>query len=209
MKESQLKTLVKAIIREALETKGDCQKCKGQGHYTTQLKNRSGKNDYSGHGMGNTHQVSCDAPGCKNGKVDPQAYYDSMGVKESNIDGQHLINGQSNTVAASRVNKVLGELSKGLFSDNSWEAIHKIFNKLQELGLEVTVVNTKYGGQTATSNMPTFKEWKISIPFTNKVGKPTFLIGQITAHGAGSVEQPLDRYDITAYVSPSAVNPTS
>lgn len=275
MKESQLKTLVKAILRETLATKGDCQKCKGQGHYTTKLKDLGGR---SRDGVDDTHTVSCDAPGCKNGKADPQAYYDSMGVKESDdvcsqcngsgegpadgtkclrckgsgssipngkltkrtdpdydwdseaeerkirdddyrnwsgIDenggeaGQHLINGQSNAVAAGRVNKILASLSKGLFSDNSWEAIHKIFNKLQELGLEVSTTSAKYGGQTANSNMPTFKEWKISIPFTNKNGKPTFLIGQITAHGAGSVEQPLDRYDITAYVNASSVNPSA
>ena len=117
------------------------------------------------------------------------------------VAGQHLINGQSNNVAAGRVNKVLSSLSRGFFSDNSWEAIHKIFNKLQELGLDYSITSTKYGGQTANSNMPTFKEWQISIPFTNKNGKPTVLVGQITAHGAGSVEQPLDRYDITAYVS--------
>jgi hypothetical protein len=266
MKETQLKILVKAILREALTTKGDCQKCKGQGHYTTKLKDLGGR---SNSGVDDTHTVSCDVPGCKNGKFDPQAYYDSMGVKEfsgidesenddiifkdrqsgqdvywidnkdtggriqlkpenvskylrqgyeivtlerestireTDVGDQHLINGQSNVVAAGRVNKVLSSLSKGLFSDNSWEAIHKIFNKLQGLGLEVSITSTKYGGQSDSSNgMPKFKEWQISIPFTNKNGKPAVLTGQITAHGAGSVEQPLDRYDITAYVSPIMV----
>lgn len=113
------------------------------------------------------------------------------------------IDGQSNTVAASRVNKVLASMTRGMFSDNSWEAIHKIFQKLQELGLNVETTSAKYGGHADTeTGMPKFKEWQISIPFTNKNGKPTVLVGQITAHGAGSREQPLDRYDITAYVSP-------
>jgi hypothetical protein len=117
----------------------------------------------------------------------------------------HLINGQSNTVAASRVNKLLSALSKGMFSDNSWEAINKIFTKLKEAGLDVELTGTKYGGHADNQHgMPTYKEWTISIPFTNKNGKPTVLAGQITAHGAGSVEQPLDRYDITAYVTPMA-----
>ena len=93
------------------------------------------------------------------------------------------LDGQSNNVAASRVNK--------------------IFKALQEAGLNVTVTSAKYGGHAEVpSGMPKFKEWQISIPFTNKNGKPTVLVGQITAHGAGSAEQPLDRYDITAYVSP-------
>jgi len=118
---------------------------------------------------------------------------------------EHFINGKSNVVAAGRVNKVLAELSKGLFSDNSWEAINKIFEKLKTLGLEVTVLSAKYGGHADTqTGMPKYKEWQISIPFTNNKGKPVQLVGQITAHGAGSIEQPLDRYDITAYVS--AVN---
>lgn len=173
-----------------------CQKCKGNGHYTTQLKDRSGKNN---HGLGNTHIVPCDASGCKNGKSDPEGYYRSM-MEENGQE--HLINGQSNNIAASRVNKVLASLSKGIFSDNSWEAIHKIFEKLRELGLDVSILSAKYGGQQDTSNnMPKYKEWQISIPFTNKAGKPMELVGPITAHGAGSIEQPLDRYDVTAYVS--------
>ena len=67
------------------------------------------------------------------------------------------------------------------------------------------MVSAKYGGHADTSNgLPKYKEWQISIPFTNNKGRSAQLVGQITAHGAGSVEQPLDRYDITAYVS--AVN---
>ncbi len=127
-------------------------------------------------------------------------------LKEDDIPQQSLIDGQSNNVAASRVNKILAMSSKGLFSDNSWEAINNIFKKLKEAGLDVELLSTKYGGHEDTSNgMPKYKEWKISIPFTNKNGKPVRLVGQITAHGAGSVEQPLDKYDITAYVSPMAV----
>ena len=126
-------------------------------------------------------------------------------VKE-NEGGQHLINGQSNIVAASRVNKLLAALSRGVFSDNSWEAIHKIFDKLTEAGLEVNTIDAKYGGHADTGNgMPKYKEWRISIPFTNNKGKAVELVGQITAHGAGSVDQPLDRYDITAMVTPMMV----
>lgn len=129
-----------------------------------------------------------------------------QGIRENDgTPSTNLIDGQSNNVAASRVNKVLAELSRGMFSDESWQAINKIFEKLSSLGLNVTVTSAKYGGHADTqTGMPKFKEWQISIPFTNNKGKPVQLVGQITAHGAGSIEQPLDRYDITAYVS--AVN---
>lgn len=113
-----------------------------------------------------------------------------------------FIQGQSNNTAASRVNKLLSALSKGLFSDDSWQPINKIFSKLGEAGINVSLVSAKYGGHEQTENgMPKYKEWNIIIPFTNNRGRPMELVGQITAHGAGSVENPLDRYDITAYVT--------
>ncbi len=93
-----------------------------------------------------------------------------------------------------------------MFSDNSWEAINNIFRKLKEAGLNVELLDAKYGGHADTGNgMPKWKEWKISIPFTNNKGKSVALVGQITAHGAGTTEQPLDRYDITAMVTPITV----
>ena len=114
------------------------------------------------------------------------------------------LDGLSNKTAASKVNKLMASLSHGLFSDQSWEAINAIFEALGKAGMAATVVSAKYGGQQDTGNgMPKFKEWQISIPFTNKSGRPTLLTGQITAHGAGSIEQPLNRYDITAYVAAS------
>ena len=125
---------------------------------------------------------------------------------EETIGTSNPLEGKSNVAATSFVNKVLAELSRGLFSDIYWEQIHKIFNKLKELGLDVELISAKYGGQGDTSNgMPKYKEWQISIPFTNNKGRPTKLVGQITAHGAGSVEQPLDKYDITAYVNAIAI----
>lgn len=189
MKKSELKSLIKEIVKEInLPVKGclikeyeDIPKCRGCGAllpkwYTEPL-----------------------CPQCKR-------MGENVGEEPTNPSpsptSMNPLDGQSNNVAASRVNKILHSMSQGMFSDNSWEAISKIFKALQEAGLDVTVESAKYGGHADTeSGMPKFKEWQISIPFTNKNGKPVKLIGQITAHGAGSREQPLDRYDITAYVS--------
>jgi TPR repeat protein len=125
-------------------------------------------------------------------------------VRESGDEGSdNLLSGQSNQVAATRVNKLLGTLSRGLFSDDGWQAVHNIFAKLKESGIDVYLLDAKYGGH-GDSGLPTYKEWRISIPFTNNKGKPIELVGQITAHGAGSVANPLDRYDITAYVTAMA-----
>ena len=45
------------------------------------------------------------------------------------------------------------------------------------------------------------KTWKYEIPFVNQNGKPDQVYLAITAAGAGSVEDPLDVYDVTAYAS--------
>lgn len=57
-----------------------CQKCKGKGHHEATLKDKSGKNN---HGMGNSHTVPCDAPGCHNGTVDKKEYYKGFGIKSA------------------------------------------------------------------------------------------------------------------------------
>lgn len=67
--------------KEGLNESSDvCQRCKGKGAYTTQLKDYSGKNT---HGMGTTHYVPCDAPGCHGGKVDRKEYYKGWGIKSA------------------------------------------------------------------------------------------------------------------------------
>jgi hypothetical protein len=42
---------------------------------------------------------------------------------------------------------------------------------------------------------------EIQINFINNKNKPTTLYGRIQASGAGTIEDPLSKYDITAYVS--------
>ena len=51
------------------------------------------------------------------------------------------------------------------------------------------------------SGIPSSKTWRFEIDFMNDKGRPTKLFGIIVASGAGSVKDPLDKYDITAYVS--------
>ncbi|MCK9369207.1 hypothetical protein M0R04_04650 [Candidatus Dojkabacteria bacterium] len=96
--------------------------------------------------------------------------------------------------AKNRVNKILHESSKGIFSDDSWNQIHNIFRELSENGFQADIMSTMY--HQNVYGIPISKEWRIQI--TVETGKP--LNGIITAHGAGSVEYPLDRYDISAYV---------
>jgi len=49
--------------------------------------------------------------------------------------------------------------------------------------------------------VPMRKIWQFEIPFTSERGRKGTLYGRVVAAGAGSVEEPLDKYDVTAYVS--------
>ena len=48
---------------------------------------------------------------------------------------------------------------------------------------------------------PSAKEWKFEVYFHDKNQRFKTLYGIVIAAGAGSVEDPLDRYDLVAYVS--------
>jgi hypothetical protein len=55
-----------------------------------------------------------------------------------------------------------------------------------------------YGsGQYDKTMPPQRKTWKFEIRFTNPKGKQNVMYGALVAAGAGSVKDPLDRYDIT------------
>ena len=53
-------------------------------------------------------------------------------------------------------------------------------------------------------SVPVRKIWSFEIHFLNNIGKEgkaAVIHGNITAAGAGSVEDPLDRYDVTVTLS--------
>ena len=111
------------------------------------------------------------------------------------------LDGKNNQSARNFVNKILSAHSKGFFSDEDWGEIHKIWNAMNAAGLDWNTTDNKYiKDPTRPMDMPISKEWRFEVRFTNNNQRPTILYGVATAHGAGSVEDPLGRYDITAYV---------
>lgn len=96
--------------------------------------------------------------------------------------------------AKNRVNKILSDNSKGSYTDQYWQPIHNIFKLLEAAGFNTILNSTLYRQNDA--GIPISKEWRIEVLM--ETGKS--LKGIITAHGAGSIEDPLDRYDISAYV---------
>lgn len=107
------------------------------------------------------------------------------------------LDGYNKNRAKGKVNKILFDSAKGIFSDDTWAAVHNVWDALRGEGIEPIIINAKYDN----SAPPKAKTWTFNIYFKNDKGNKTTLFGILTASGAGSVEDPLDRYDVVAYVS--------
>jgi len=88
---------------------------------------------------------------------------------------------------------------KGLFKDVYWEPIHRVFEILSsEMGMNVNfgARNDSYY-QHGYSLDGKSKAWQFDAKYRNNFGKNIKLNGQIIAHAAGTVEDPMCRYDLT------------
>ena len=101
------------------------------------------------------------------------------------------------------VNKVIGRSNlRGFFSDQYWKPIQGIWKNFERAGIPFAITKSDYeheqmGGQ----RVPVRKVWRFEVEFKNDRGRPTTVYGQVVAAGAGSVDDPLDKYDVTAYAN--------
>jgi hypothetical protein len=109
------------------------------------------------------------------------------------------LDGKSNQQARSFINTKIIPASPGFYSDTSWEGIKKIWEAMDASGIDWNITDNHYLHNE--KGIPWGKEWRFEIKFINNRGKPTTLYGVVMASGAGPVNDPLARYDITAYVS--------
>jgi len=129
--------------------------------------------------------------------------FKSMPVEENiqSTGPTNPLDGKSNQQARNLVNrKIIPQDSiRGFFSDDSWEGVRQIWTAFDNAGLNWGVTDSNYY-PTSDGHPMGGKTWNVEIKFTNNKGKPTVLGGIITAAGAGTVEDPLGRYDIVVYV---------
>ena len=92
-----------------------------------------------------------------------------------------------------RINTILTDSTKGFHVDNRWQPVHATWNALRDAGYDVEIEPAEYGWDD--KNEPTHKVWR----YTVTAEKYTFR-GVLTAHAAGTVEDPMARYDISAYI---------
>lgn len=88
---------------------------------------------------------------------------------------------------------------RGFFSDSAWQPINTLIGEIQKDDIPFDIQKTEY--YKDTNGNPAGKIWTCEIPFINQNNRPDKLHVRITASGAGSVADPLDRYDIVFTIS--------
>ena len=110
-----------------------------------------------------------------------------------------FLDGLRKPQAAKKVNEIMARHTRGFFSDQSWEPINAIWKDFQDEGIDYTLEKASYTQDA--DGTPTHKTWRFTVSFKNQALLPNTLYGTITASGAGSVKDPLSRYDVIAYCS--------
>jgi len=111
--------------------------------------------------------------------------------------GTSLIDGRGKQSAINLIYKKITPLTQGMFRDDNWSNIKRIFNAFGEMNLDFDILGNEYYGGFP----PQGKKWQFEITFKDNGGKDRKIFGNITAAGAGTVEDPLERYDITVVLS--------
>ncbi len=103
------------------------------------------------------------------------------------------LNGMSNERARKFVAKIARSgYHNGIYNDDFWDGKNGILKALGDAGIDYDLISAQYSPEFPN----TWKEWKLKFTFDNDRGIQKEMIGTIIAAGAGSVEQPLDRYDM-------------
>jgi hypothetical protein len=92
-----------------------------------------------------------------------------------------------------------------LYKDTGWNGPQCIWNAFDKLRLNWTMTGAEYHteknpSKSMTYQMPTRKEWSFEIKWENDKKKYLTIKGHVTAAGAGSVDNPLERYDVNMVI---------
>lgn len=107
-----------------------------------------------------------------------------------------LYNISSKQSAKNYIRKYVEPLTKGIFRDDDWSNVHKVFDKMRELGLDVEVDVIDGGYHENEYGNIVSKEYQWKTEFENKDGKIFKLSGSLTCGFCGSSEKPYDEYDM-------------
>lgn len=96
-------------------------------------------------------------------------------------------------------NKLFNAASKhgGIYSDDYWKEIQDMTKEFNKILPNLSLVNSRYIND---SGKPTSKEWTYLGGFQTPQGKKRAVWIHVVASGAGTIEDPLSRYDVTAQI---------
>ena len=126
-------------------------------------------------------------------------------LKVSKYDGMYSksLDGMSKQQAKNFIYKIIKNRFnnfKGIFSDSNWAPIHEFYKRMGHMGIDLYLQKSEYN-QNKHSKMPDSKVWSYEVYFINNMVNPNVLYVNVLASGAGSVDDPLSKYDITVIVS--------
>lgn len=105
-----------------------------------------------------------------------------------------------------KLRNVIQDKIQGFFSDNSWEAVRNVQKALDSVLPNLSVYEAKYDPESP----PTYKRWLMVGAFKTPEGKNRAVWVSITASGAGTVEDPMSKYDLSVGIevlSPKGIDP--
>ncbi len=93
----------------------------------------------------------------------------------------------------------ISDMTSHIYRDNDWSAVSVLCQKIRQVltlisdDLELIISVPNGGYRTSHDGMSHCKEYSLSIENNGK----SIIGGTLTAHAAGSVTDPFDRYDMT------------
>lgn len=97
------------------------------------------------------------------------------------------------------INNELFKITKGFFTDQYWQPVNAVRKYFETTDTRFELQESYYGHDE--KGTPNSKTWIFKVFFINEKGKEVSLNGVMTASGAGSVGDPMDRYDMVAFVN--------
>ena len=117
--------------------------------------------------------------------------------------GSPPIDGKTKQNARNWISGKSRNITSGFFRDDYWQPIQKLWKEFDKLELNWNSTGNKYHEEEVMFSdgskhyVPMRKVWNFEIRFINNRDKNDVIYGVVTASGAGSVEDPLSRYDVT------------
>lgn len=111
-------------------------------------------------------------------------------VRRNPLDGKTKVSAKNYIY-----NKIIKSRFNGIFHDSFWSPIQDFFKEIRAMGIDFEVNDQVYTKDERGN--PSSKKWYCVVSFKDKLGKVKYIQMTVTAFGAGSVKDPLDRYDVT------------